>query len=146
MSIDSKIINRLKQLSDMDKAKLLQLADDLIRDKGSPPFKDVLDIEDIREIIIPYCRKYPVKRISLFGSYARGEAKEDSDVDLLIEFETPISLMKILGMQTRLEEELGRKVDLVEPNGIMVDVWNDVEKDLVILYGEPRLPAYNSYS
>ena len=57
--------------------------------------------------------KYNVKKIQIFGSYVRGENKENSDLDILVEFEKPISLIKFLQLENYLSNILGIKVDLV---------------------------------
>ncbi len=58
-------------------------------------------------------KRYGVKRIGVFGSYSRGEQKEDSDVDILVEFEKPVGLIDFVRLQEYLESLLGVKVDLV---------------------------------
>ena len=72
-------------------------------------------IEAIRIAVSEAAQHYPVKRVDLFGSYANGLAKEDSDVDFLVEFsESPVSLFKISGFQATLSELLQMDVDIVE--------------------------------
>jgi uncharacterized protein len=63
-----------------------------------------------------YCREHGVKSLFLFGSYARGDAIESSDIDLLIEFKSSehISYFDLLIVKSDLEKILGSKVDLVE--------------------------------
>ena len=56
--------------------------------------------------------KYGVKSLALFGSVARDEARPDSDVDLLVEFDRPVGLFAFIGLQQFLENLLGSKVDL----------------------------------
>jgi predicted nucleotidyltransferase len=56
--------------------------------------------------------KYGVKSLALFGSVARDEARPDSDVDLLVEFDQPVGLFAFIGLQQFLETLLGCKVDL----------------------------------
>ncbi len=56
--------------------------------------------------------KYGVKSLALFGSVARDEARPDSDVDLLVEFDRPVGLFNFIGLQQFLETLLGCKVDL----------------------------------
>jgi uncharacterized protein len=56
---------------------------------------------------------FGVKSIALFGSLARGEAQLESGVDILVEFERAIGLLRFLKLQHRLEELIGRRVDLV---------------------------------
>jgi len=77
--------------------------------------KDVReDILKIKKKILPILQGYEVKRMALFGSYARGEVKADSDIDILIEIKSDISLLGFVGLQQKMEDALGRKVDLVE--------------------------------
>ena len=73
-----------------------------------------LTIEKIEQKVKKVSKEYPLKRVSLFGSYADGSFDEDSDVDLLVEFEIPhVSLFLISGLRLRLQEELGKDVDLI---------------------------------
>ena len=70
------------------------------------------EIEETRSVIIEILRKHKVKRASLFGSVIRGEATEESDIDLLVEFEGEKSLLDLVGLKIELEEILG-KVDVL---------------------------------
>lgn len=63
--------------------------------------------------LIPVCRKYGVRTVSVFGSAARGEAGPDSDLDLLVDFAREISLLKLVALERELSAALGRKVDLL---------------------------------
>jgi len=63
------------------------------------------------------CAEYGVSRIGLFGSVARGEADESSDVDIIVEFERPVGL-QFVELADYLEDLLGRDVDLLTPAGI----------------------------
>jgi len=134
VSIEKRILFRLNDLDDESKLRVLQLADTILQEKGLPPVTDVLDIEVIKKAVIQYCTKYPIKQIGLFGSYARGEADEDSDIDLIVEFEDKVSLMKVLGLKTRLEADLRKRVDLVEPDSVDADLANEIARDMVVLY------------
>lgn len=62
--------------------------------------------------------QYNVKRLSLFGSVVRDEAREDSDVDLLVEFSHPVGLFQFIELQQWLESLLGCKVDLGTPRSL----------------------------
>lgn len=66
------------------------------------------------------CRRYHVRELSLFGSTARGEARPDSDVDFLVEFEPEarIGLIAFNGLAEELSELLHRPVDLVSKRGL----------------------------
>jgi len=63
-------------------------------------------------------QRFRVRSLSLFGSTARGDARPDSDIDLLVEFEQPIDLFAFTELQQALESILGRKVDLVPKNAL----------------------------
>lgn len=66
----------------------------------------------------PYlAAEFGVKRIGLFGSYAKDAANEDSDIDLVVEFERPIGF-KFIELAEYLERLLGRRVDILTPAGI----------------------------
>ena len=64
------------------------------------------------------CRRFDVVRLSLFGSYSRGEARASSDVDLLVEFEAPRSLLHLISLQNELSKALGLRVDLLTRDSI----------------------------
>jgi len=77
-----------------------------------------MEIEDIKYKIIPILRRYDVKRAALFGSFVRGEQREDSDIDILVEFKDGKSLLDLVGLKIELEEALGRKVDVLTYNSL----------------------------
>jgi len=77
-----------------------------------------MDIQQLQSKIIPHLRRYGVTKADLFGSVARGEATEKSDVDLLIELPKTASLFDYIGLKQDLEDALGRSVDLVEYEAI----------------------------
>ena len=71
-------------------------------------------IEEIKERIIPILGRSGIKKAAIFGSLAKGEVKPDSDVDILVEIKSDISLLDFIGIKIELEEALKMKVDLVE--------------------------------
>ncbi|CAB3289243.1 DNA polymerase beta domain protein region [Methanocaldococcus lauensis] len=77
-----------------------------------------MNVREIKIKIIPILLKHGVKRASIFGSYARGEHKETSDVDILVEFGEGKSLLDLVRLKYELEEVLGKKVDLLTYNSI----------------------------
>ena len=67
----------------------------------------------LKKKIIPILKTKHVVRAGIFGSYARGEAKKDSDIDILVEIDKKIGLFDFVGIKLELEEKLGKKVDLL---------------------------------
>jgi len=74
---------------------------------------------------------YGVTKIGLFGSYSRGEAREGSDVDLLVEFERPIGFFKFVELEDSLTDKLGVKVELVTDDALKPLVRPHVMEDIV---------------
>ena len=72
-----------------------------------------MQIALIKEAVLQVVSRYPVSRVTLFGSQAAGTSKEDSDVDLIVEFSQPVSLLTLSSMKCDLEELLKNKVDLI---------------------------------
>lgn len=90
------------------------------------------EIEKIRE----FFRRQPVRKAYLFGSYARGEADEESDVDLLVEidFDRLVSSLDVFLWHEYLAEILGKKVDVVTPSRRPSRFKANIEPDLTLLY------------
>jgi predicted nucleotidyltransferase len=61
---------------------------------------------------------HKARSLKVFGSVARGEDRPDSDIDFLVEFEPDASLLDLIGLQQDIEALLGRRADLVTPNGV----------------------------
>jgi uncharacterized protein len=74
-------------------------------------------------------RDFGVRRIALFGSTARDEAREDSDLDLLVEFDVVPTLDAFVGLKFFLEDNLGRRVDLVTPDALKPRMRPNVERE-----------------
>lgn len=75
-------------------------------------------------------RKYPVSRMGVFGSYARGEATEKSDIDIAVEINGPMGL-SFVAMADEIEALFGIKVDVVPKRSIKNAYLSNVEKDIV---------------
>lgn len=96
----------------------------------------MLTIEKIKEIITPICKKYGVKRAYLFGSYARNEATEKSDVDIRIESGKIRGLFQLSGFRLDLVEALGTEVDLLSvlPDPQFKRFREILKRDEILLY------------
>ncbi len=95
----------------------------------------MLSVQQIKDTVTDYFKDKPVKSVYLFGSYARGDANEDSDVDLGIEMEeTRMSLWQYAGMALGLENALDKKIDLIEIKLMHSWVKRNFEKDKMEIY------------
>lgn len=92
-----------------------------------------LDIDTIEYHVVNLAKIYGAKKISLFGSFARGEEKPDSDVDILLE-KGEIRGMQVLDFQEDLQKALNRKVDVVTTTGASNRFLNKIESDAITLY------------
>ncbi|MDQ3632917.1 MAG: nucleotidyltransferase family protein [Acidobacteriota bacterium] len=88
-----------------------------------------------KEKIVEICRRNDISFCALFGSFARNEANEDSDIDLLVRFSKPKGF-DWLDAAFEIEDELGRKVDLVTEKSLSPHIRDYILKDLQVLYGE----------
>ena len=77
--------------------------------------------------------KYGVQSLSLFGSVARDEARPDSDVDLLVEFNRPVGLFGLIALQNYLEKLFDCKVDLGTPNSLRPGLKERVLQEAVLV-------------
>ncbi|WPP49692.1 nucleotidyltransferase family protein [Catalinimonas niigatensis] len=86
-----------------------------------------------QKLILDIVSEYKPKTIGIFGSYARGENDQNSDLDILIDFESPVDLLEIIGLEQDLSEKLGIKVDLITVRSLNPQLKEYVEKDLIPL-------------
>jgi predicted nucleotidyltransferase len=78
-------------------------------------------------------KKYKADLKGVFGSFARGEEREDSDIDILVEFQQGATLLDLAGLGNLLEEKLHRKVDLVTPAAIRKELQARVYAEMIAL-------------
>jgi predicted nucleotidyltransferase len=84
--------------------------------------------------LIEICRQNDVAKVGIFGSMARGEADERSDIDLLVEFSRRKSLLALVALERQLSAALGKKVDLLTDAALSPYLRDRVKRDLRILY------------
>lgn len=75
-------------------------------------------LQRIAKLTVPILKKNGVLRAGIFGSYARGEATKKSDIDILIKQKGHKSLLDLVRLERKLGEKLGKKVDLLDYNGL----------------------------
>ena len=94
----------------------------------------MLNKEEAIEILkkeLPYLKdKYGIKKIALFGSFAKEKQRNESDIDIIVEFERPIGL-KFVELAEYVESILGRKVDILTPEGIKSIRVSSVSEDII---------------
>lgn len=91
-------------------------------------------IEEIKTIVEPIARKYGVERVYLFGSYARGDATENSDVDLRVDKGSLKGMFALCGLYTEIEKALQMKVDVLTTGSFEDDFLRKIQKEEVLLY------------
>ena len=92
--------------------------------------------EKVRKAIEQNTYKKDIQKVSLFGSYLHGTAKEDSDVDVLVEFtdDSHISLFDLVGMKYELEDSIGKPVDLLTPESLSRFFRDEVINEAELIY------------
>ena len=90
--------------------------------------------EQMLQIIRDYFATQPVQRAWLFGSYARGEEREDSDVDILVDFDDTVSLLGHARMMDELQDLLSKEVDLVTNGTLLPFAEKTANRDKKMIY------------
>lgn len=83
----------------------------------------------IKKKILPILKRQGVIRAAVFGSFARGEETKNSDIDFLMEIAKNKTFLDLVGLKLEMEDELGRKVDIVEYGSIHPLIKEDVLKE-----------------
>ena len=91
------------------------------------------NVDEIKEIVATLAAQYGADRIYLFGSYARGDADKDSDIDLRID-KGAIRGLQLGGLATDLEDAFGVPVDLIPTGSLDSKFLNSISDDEVLLY------------
>lgn len=91
-------------------------------------------IEELKEIIAPIAKKYHISKVYLFGSFARGDYNELSDVDLRIEKGQLKGMFALCGFYTEVEDALQMKVDILTTGSLDSNFMREIAKDEVMLY------------
>jgi predicted nucleotidyltransferase len=89
-------------------------------------------LEGKREAVVGLVRAHKGRSVAVFGSVARGEASDDSDIDLLVEFEPDSSLLDLIELEEALRALLGTKVDVISA-GALLERDTEIRRDAVPL-------------
>ena len=92
--------------------------------------------QTMTQLIAEYFKTQPVLKAWIFGSFARGEEREDSDVDILVEYDKDarISLLTISHMMGELEKSTGRHIDLIEDGCLLPFAAESANRDKLLIY------------
>jgi predicted nucleotidyltransferase len=94
-------------------------------------------LDDIKDIIRRHRTElksqFHVERIGVFGSFARGTQHKQSDVDFLVTFDRPVSLLDHAGLNLYLQEIVGREVDVISRDSLRPELREFVHRELVLL-------------
>lgn len=88
----------------------------------------LISIKKIKDEVM---RTYPVKNIGVFGSVARNEQTEASDIDLLVEFSQPVGFVTFIRLESFLSKRLGRPVDLVTSDSLKPVIRQDILSEVI---------------
>lgn len=93
-------------------------------------------IEEIKETIIPILKNYPISKAILFGSYAKGKASKNSDIDLYIDTNGKLKGLDFVGLLETLSDTLGRDIDLIDKTHIEPDslIRQEIENEGTVIY------------
>jgi predicted nucleotidyltransferase len=84
--------------------------------------------------LIEVCRAHGTRRVALFGSFGRGDAGPDSDVDLIVEFASPTGLLGLVRLERELTEVLARSVDLLTEAAISPHLRDRILREQRVIY------------
>lgn len=96
--------------------------------------KNIYSIEEIQNILVPVFNKHNVKKAVIFGSYAKGKATEDSDVDLLLD--SGLKGLGFVGLIEDIRVSLNKQVDVFDYTHIIPDsrISGEINKDGIVIY------------
>ena len=84
--------------------------------------------------LIEMCRQNDVVKIGVFGSMVRGDANEESDIDLIVEFSSRKSLLALVALERKLSTALGRRVDLLTEAALSPYLRDRIMRELQVIY------------
>jgi uncharacterized protein len=91
-----------------------------------------MDQSEIKNIILSQLKEFDPLKIGIFGSFARGDNKKGSDIDILVEFKESPTLLTLIKLENNLSEILGIKVDLITKGALKNKrIKRSIQKDLI---------------
>lgn len=93
-----------------------------------------MTVQTLKKQIVPTLKRQGVVKIAIFGSFATGKEKKNSDVDILVKFKKEATLLQLSSIKLKLEDKLGRKVDLLTYGGINPHLKKTILQEQKIIY------------
>jgi len=90
--------------------------------------------QEIFKKVVSILERYGAKKIAIFGSYARDEAKPESDIDILVEFSERKSLLDLVGIEQELSDAWGVKADLLTEKSISPYLIDSIKSEMKVIY------------
>jgi len=91
--------------------------------------------DEIKDPIITILRGYGAIKISIFGSFARGEERPESDIDIIVRFDKPKSLLQLIHIEEEIKNAVQHNIDLLTENSINPYLIDAIRRDEVVIYG-----------
>lgn len=89
----------------------------------------------VQETLLSVLTGHGATKVAIFGSYARGEEREDSDIDILVSFKSPKSLFQLVRIEDELEEALHRPVDLITEKSVSPHLAGSIHREEIVIFG-----------
>jgi predicted nucleotidyltransferase len=104
----------------------------------------IYKLQQIKELAEPIAKKYNLKSIWVFGSYARGEASDESDVDLLIDYSdsNALNLHGFIDMADEFEQTLNKKVDFISAENLNAPTIKKYRSKLINIINKEKILLY----
>lgn len=99
---------------------------------------NIYSVDDIKNIVVPIATQHGVDRIYLFGSYARGEATDHSDIDLRVDRGRVKDVFELGALYSDLEESLGKDLDLLTTGSLDEAFLRHISTEEVLLYDRTK--------
>ena len=98
-------------------------------------YRQKYNLDDISRMVAPVAADFGIRKLSVFGSYARGDEVDNSDIDFhIIDRGTLRVLIRLAAFELALEELFSRQVDVVTTNSLFDDVKQNIEREEYIVY------------
>jgi len=95
----------------------------------------MMGLNELKEAATPIFLKYPIDKVSVFGSCARDQMNENSDIDILVNFYSAVGMFKFIEIKQELEEKLHHKIDLITYNALEdSEIRDEVMMEAVSIY------------